>query len=458
MKHSRGILTGSIIPLLIVVCVAIVGWYLYFSEKNKNESVSVENISQLEQQNMKLEGLAAEIERLKQSEASLQGSLNTEQQLQKDLATLLEVELDKSETSLKALLTEKTAVQERLALRQESNRKLTTQFDELMQETTALIADMEIEQESNRKLKTQVSELNQETVALVADLAVERKSNRKMTAQRDELMQKSTALVADFDKKQHKFNQLMSENISFQQTLTEYQAKTDTQNNTNQQLTQMIEILKTEKQTIASELEQEVNRVNMSTAELEAELEHRSMAEQSLSARIDTVSGEKTQLLTQLEREQKSKRKIANLKNRLEQELNESRVEISHLKNQMTVIKLTSEVLFSSGSAKIKPAGRQVLSIIAESLNSYPNRAISIEGHTDDIPVLQNVRYQSNWDLSAARGLAAVHYFQDNSQVDPGRLRVVGYSQYRPVASNSSANGRGLNRRIEIRLLAAESN
>jgi chemotaxis protein MotB len=203
-------------------------------------------------------------------------------------------------------------------------------------------------------------------------------------------------------------------------------------------------------------LQQEVNRVTSTTAELETELEKRRATQKSLHDEISTVSGEKSQLLTRLEQEQESNKQIANLKTRLEQELNESRVEISQLKNQMTVIKLTSEVLFSSGSAEIKPAGQKVLSIIAESLNTYPHRAISVEGHTDNVPVLNNDRYESNWELSAARALAAVNYFQQNNRVDPMRLKMVGYGQYHPVSSNRTAEGRKHNRRIEIRLLPPE--
>ena len=234
-------------------------------------------------------------------------------------------------------------------------------------------------------------------------------------------------------------------------------AKIEMQKNSQEELTASLEKTMAEKIAMETSLQQEVNRVVLSTAELEEELDKRRAEQQSLSNEIITVSGEKSQLLTKLEQEQKSKKQIANLKSRLEQELNESRVEISQLKNQMTVIKLTSEVLFNSGSAEIKPAGKKVLSIIADSLNAYPDRAISVEGHTDNVPIVNKGRYQSNWELSAARGLAAVNYFQQNSQVDPGRLRAVGYGQYNPVSSNKTARGRSLNRRIEIRLLAADT-
>ena len=195
------------------------------------------------------------------------------------------------------------------------------------------------------------------------------------------------------------------------------------------------------------------NRLEQELIESRVELVQRQVEQQSLHDAISTASGEKVRLLSQLELEQKSKEQFVSLKNRLEKELNESRVEILLLKNQMTVIKLTDEVLFNSGSAELKPTGEKVLSLIAESLNSYPDRAISVEGHTDNVPILHKDRYESNWELSAARALAAVNYFQQNNQVDPKRLKVVGYGQYRPISSNETAEGRKIRRRIEIKLL-----
>ncbi len=237
---------------------------------------------------------------------------------------------------------------------------------------------------------------------------------------------------------------------------TALQARLESEGNSQQELAALLEKTMAEKMLMEASLQQEVNRVTSTTAELEAELEKRQAAQKSLHDEISMVSGEKSKLLTQLELEQERKKQIVNLKSRLEQELSESRIEISQLKNQMTVIKLTSEILFNSGSAEIKPAGQKVLSIIAESLNAYPHRAISVEGHTDNVPVVHNSHYGSNWELSTARGLAAVNYFQQNSHIDPRRLKVVGYGQYHPVESNETAEGRKRNRRIEIRILPPE--
>lgn len=177
--------------------------------------------------------------------------------------------------------------------------------------------------------------------------------------------------------------------------------------------------------------------------QLHEQLEQTHRQQDVLEARIDELN----------DQQRREAQHFANLKQRLEQELNESRVKITQLKNHMTVINLTSEVLFASGSARITPSGRKLLDVIAASLNTFPDRAISIEGHTDNVPVGDSSRFGSNWELSTARAQAAVDYLQQHNQVAPGRLQVVGHGEHHPVASNDTAEGRQLNRRIEIRLL-----
>jgi len=275
----------------------------------------------------------------------------------------------------------------------------------------------------------------------------------RLQQQRDRISSTSAELGAELENQQALQNELRDTIAKIDDEKSQLLVKLEAQEKTQTELSVLLEQTQSEKQALEAKRQQEISKVLMTTAELESELKRRQSEQESLHDEIATVSSEKSQLLAQLELEQQSKKQIANLKSRLEQELNESRVEISQLKDQMTVIKLTSEVLFNSGSAEIKPAGKKVLSIIAESLNTYPNRAISIEGHTDNRALKQNNRYASNWELSAARSLAAVYHLQQNNQVNPKRLKVVGYGEFRPVADNENAEGRALNRRIEIRLL-----
>ena len=65
-------------------------------------------------------------------------------------------------------------------------------------------------------------------------------------------------------------------------------------------------------------------------------------------------------------------------------------------------------------------------------------------------------RFPSNWELSTARATAAVRFLTENAGVDPRRLGAVGYGEFRPVADNTTPEGRARNRRIAITILSDE--
>jgi len=145
--------------------------------------------------------------------------------------------------------------------------------------------------------------------------------------------------------------------------------------------------------------------------------------------------------------------RFLHLRQQFEQELQQKQITISSLKDRMTVINVTAEILFGSGSARLKPKGKKVLKLIAQNLNKHTDRMVSIEGHTDNIPVVRYSPYPTNWELSSARAASAARYLEDEAGVAAGRMQVVGHGEHRPVASNATARGRAINRRIEIVLL-----
>ncbi|NNF29617.1 MAG: OmpA family protein, partial [Gemmatimonadetes bacterium] len=115
------------------------------------------------------------------------------------------------------------------------------------------------------------------------------------------------------------------------------------------------------------------------------------------------------------------------------------------------VINLPQDILFPSGSATLNADGRGTLSEVGAVLTTIEDRRFQVEGHTDNVPI-STARFPSNWELSAARALSVVNLLQ-NSGVPPERLSGAGYGEYQPVASNDDADGRRLNRRIEIVML-----
>jgi chemotaxis protein MotB len=104
--------------------------------------------------------------------------------------------------------------------------------------------------------------------------------------------------------------------------------------------------------------------------------------------------------------------------------------------------------LFPSGSAVVNPKGKEALGKLAGVLNNNPEITVNIEGHTDSIPI--RTRFKDNWDLSTARATAIVRILTIDYKVDPVRVEASGHSQYDPVQTNSTSEGRALNRRTEI--------
>ena len=75
---------------------------------------------------------------------------------------------------------------------------------------------------------------------------------------------------------------------------------------------------------------------------------------------------------------------------------------------------------------------------------------VQISGHTDNIPIAFSERFDSNWDLSAARAASVADFFFANNNLDSNNVSVFGYADTKPVAENTDAQGRAANRRIEI--------
>ncbi|HEX4265315.1 MAG TPA: OmpA family protein [Verrucomicrobiae bacterium] len=145
------------------------------------------------------------------------------------------------------------------------------------------------------------------------------------------------------------------------------------------------------------------------------------------------------------------------LEDEMRADLESKDVTISKLQGKLTV-NIVDRVMFDSGEAVLKPEGEVVMRKIAAILQEHPQLAIHVIGHTDNVPIRPNAqsRFASNWELSAARALAAVHFLTERAGVDPRRLGAVGYGEFRPVADNATAEGRAKNRRIAITILPEE--
>lgn len=110
---------------------------------------------------------------------------------------------------------------------------------------------------------------------------------------------------------------------------------------------------------------------------------------------------------------------------------------------------------FESGAAQIKSESQPAFDRIARLLVQRECR-VRVEGHTDNVPI-HNARFSSNWELSTARAVEIVRLLIVRNGFSPTRLSAAGYAEFHPIASNASAEGRGMNRRVDIVILGRET-
>jgi chemotaxis protein MotB len=110
-------------------------------------------------------------------------------------------------------------------------------------------------------------------------------------------------------------------------------------------------------------------------------------------------------------------------------------------------LRIADHLLFDSGQANLTAGGESVILKLLPLLERYPGE-ISIEGHTDDVPI-QTERFPSNWELASARAIAVLRFLV-RRELAPERLRAIGYADMRPLEANDSSAGRAANRRVEL--------
>ena len=156
------------------------------------------------------------------------------------------------------------------------------------------------------------------------------------------------------------------------------------------------------------------------------------------------------------EQVQKVSSSYESLLEKMKSEISQGQVAISELKGKLTVTMVDS-ILFDSGKAEVKRGGIEILGKVVSILKDVKDKSIRIEGHTDDVQISRALaqRYPTNWELSAARSINVARFLQDQG-IDPANLSAVAYGEWKPVATNDTAEGKAKNRRIEIILVPKE--
>ncbi len=142
----------------------------------------------------------------------------------------------------------------------------------------------------------------------------------------------------------------------------------------------------------------------------------------------------------------------------LRKEIEAQGIQVEDMEGRIKV-RFVDRILFDSGKADLNPQGRRLLKRFADSVRVEPTQLIQVRGYTDNTPIgpVLKRRFASNWELSAARALAVVHFLQKEAHLSPTRLSACALGPYRPIADNATEQGRRLNRRIEIIIYPEDS-
>jgi chemotaxis protein MotB len=295
-----------------------------------------------------------------------------------------------------------------------------TDIDSMRQSISALEAKISSLEKENATLKDQLKAVQDEKASIEARLRSTEED--KMALQRENASLKNQLRAAQDEK------------VALEARLREVEdEKADIETR--------LKSMQDEKASIESRLK--------STEEARAILQQENA---SLRSQVRELIRQRDTVLTEKEKEVSGlKSTYDNLMKELNKEIKAGQIAITQLKDRLS-LSMVEKVLFDSGKADIKKDGEKVLDRVGRILKQVTDKQISIEGHTDNVPIglkLQPV-FPTNWELSTTRATNVARYLQEKAGLDPRLLIASGFSEYHPVESNDTEEGRTKNRRIEI--------
>jgi len=123
-----------------------------------------------------------------------------------------------------------------------------------------------------------------------------------------------------------------------------------------------------------------------------------------------------------------------------------------NVEKTVVYISLSDKLMFSSGGATVSPKAKEILGKVATVIQNKPDMQVMVEGHTDNVGI-NRACMKDNWDLSSKRATAVVRVLQDVYKIDPSRLVAAARSEYDPIETNDTTEGRARNRRTKIIIL-----
>jgi chemotaxis protein MotB len=184
-------------------------------------------------------------------------------------------------------------------------------------------------------------------------------------------------------------------------------------------------------------------------AELAAEKQRLADLQKQLADRDRELAGLRGELSAEMAKLKEAQRGIIRA---LRPEIEQGNITVD-LNNERLLINLASSMLFGSGEDQLKPGGTDALKRVGAILKDYPEYKVEVDGHTDNRPSRSSLkkRFPTNKELSEARAANGVTALAEGG-VSTGTISSAGYADTKPVAPNTTDEGRQKNRRVEVRV------
>lgn len=277
-------------------------------------------------------------------------------------------------------------------------------------------------------LQSEHTALRKKNETCQADLESAEEQLAKINQEVGELRESKAEAAATFSELEKKYQAL---NKSYEFLLENNNALLASNQKENQKLLKKLNALQTELGGKEDSLRSEQKRLESLSAQLQ-EREARVNELEGLIARKDS---------TVIAVRQKLKDALLNFDGKgLTVETRDGKVYVS----------LENSLLFPSASWTVEPEGRKALQELAKVLAENPELNVVVEGHTDSDAFNGRTAVKDNWDLSVMRATSIVKILVDNPGVNKQNITAAGRSEYVPIASNETAEGKAKNRRTEI--------
>ena len=260
-------------------------------------------------------------------------------------------------------------------------------------------------------------------------------NNDQEILQKKELEEQLRTLQEDFDDVQTERNQLAQEVEALQK---KYNNLDDAYSALEQNSSKSIEENAQKNRELLAQLEvkeQALAAENDRLMRLEADMQERSQR----IAELEALIAAKDQAMT-------------DLKNAISSALTafEGKGLTVEQRNGKVYVSMENKLLFKSGSWSVGSDGRKAIVQLGKVLGENPEIAVLIEGHTDNVPFSSGGQISGNWDLSTKRATSIIAILSENDAINLENLTAAGRSEYAPIATNETSEGKAKNRRIEV--------